>query len=465
MIDTRAFVKSLNNKPVAVYGLGLSGFSTAKALIASGASVYAWDEDEEKRFYAAQAGIEISSFEHDDLADFSILVLSPGIPLHFPEPHAIVQKARDAGLEIICDIEILHRCGHDIKTVGITGTNGKSTTTALIHHILNEQRIPNAMGGNIGKPILDIALSGKQDVLVIELSSYQLDLCPTFTPDISVLLNITPDHLDRHGDMDGYVAAKERIFKWQGIAICGVDDVPSKAVCERTKVKSERIVYPVSVKEKLESGVYVENGTLHDVLKQGHESSMPVGGFTTLQGVHNHQNIGAAYAACRCLDIGQDDILSAMKTFPGLAHRQYLTRIINGIAYINDSKATNMDAAAKAIACYKNIYLIAGGRPKTGGLSGIEDYAQNIAHVFLIGEAMDDFAKHLQSVGIPHSKSGSLDVAVLDAHNLAQSKRGEPGGAPTILLSPACASWDQFRSFEDRGNVFMDLVKSLSEDV
>lgn len=465
MIDTKPFVESLDDKPVAVYGLGLSGFSAAKALIKSGVKVFAWDDDEERRYVAAQAGIEISSFDDLDFHHFSILVLSPGIPLHFPAPHMVVQKAREAGLEIVCDIEIFHRCKTGVKTIGITGTNGKSTTTALIHHVLTQSGVNNVMGGNIGRPVLDLNISPHKTLAVFELSSYQLDLCPSFRPDISVLLNLTPDHLDRHGSMEAYAAAKEKIFDGDGVALCSIDDEQTKNVYDRTVKAGFRRVYALSVHKTPLQGVFVHDGYLYDHLGTDEKEIGPVGNIQTLPGAHNLQNIVAAYAACKIFGLASDEILEHIKTYPGLAHRQYLTRIINGIAYVNDSKATNMDATSKALDCYNNIYLIAGGRAKEGGLSGIESFADKISHVFLIGEAMDDFARQIEKFGIAHTKSQSLDVAVLEAHKMAQSKRGEPGAAPTVLLSPACASWDQFKNFEHRGDVFTSLVNSLSEDV
>ncbi len=465
MIDAKKFVRTLDHKPIAVYGLGLSGLSTAQCLKKSGASVYGWDEDEEKRYKAAQEGIEISSFEEDDLNGYSALVLSPGIPLYFPTPHDIVHKAHEAGVEILGDVEILHRCGHGLQTIGITGTNGKSTTTALIHHIITQNKIKNVMGGNIGKPVLNLTLPGKGGIVVLELSSYQLDLCPTFRPDISVLLNITPDHLDRHGNMERYIAAKERIFEGAGYAICNIDDIPSRAIYERILQKGIRKIQAISLHETVQNGACVLDGILYDCSNGIQNKIGPILNIPTLMGAHNHQNICAAYCVCKNIGIKDADFIESLRSYPGLPHRQYMCRLINGVAYINDSKATNVDAAIKAISCYKNIYLIAGGRPKEGGLSGLEEYAGHISHAFLIGEAMEEFSEWMTKVGIAHTKSFSMDIAVLEAHKLAQSKRGEPGPAPTVLLSPACASWDQFQNFEHRGDVFTNLVTSLPEDV
>ncbi len=465
MINTKTFVQTLENKPVAVYGLGLSGLSCAKALITGGATVYAWDEEEEKRHLAAKDGVQMMNFEESGLDGFAALILSPGVPLYFPAPHPVVVLARDDGIPIYGDLEILHRYNHGRKTVGITGTNGKSTTTALIAHILNAAKIKAIAGGNIGKPVLDLQLPDKNGIFVLEMSSYQIDLCPTFRPDIAVLLNISPDHLERHGTMEAYVIAKEHLFEGAGIAVCGVDDVYSQSVYERATKAGMRSVLGVSTKKEIKNGVFTKEGRLYDSMGQEPMEMGTLHDLHTLQGIHNHQNICAAYAVCKSLGVKGADILDHVRSFPGLPHRQFLVRIINGTAYINDSKATNMDAASKAIECYNNIYLIAGGRAKEGGLSGIEAFAEKIRHVFLIGESAEEFANYLKKTGIAHTLCHSLDVAVLDAHTMAQSKRGEPGGAGTVLLSPACASWDQFRNFEHRGDVFTQLVNALSEEV
>ncbi len=465
MIDTRRYVESLNGKPVAVFGLGLSGFSSARALLAGGAAVSAWDDNEEKRAAAEKEGIPLLNFMTTGLNGFSALVLAPGIPLHFPEPHPAVLRAREAGVEIIGDLEILHRSNHGVKTIGITGTNGKSTTTALIAHLLRESGIDAIAAGNIGKPALDIDLPKKDGAIVLEISSYQMDLCPTFRPDFSVMLNVTPDHLDRHGSFESYAAAKERIFEGEGVGICGVDDAASQAMYERAVKSAIRRMIPVSVKKEVTGGVYVKEGVLIDCLDEDAREIGAVSDMPSLPGTHNHENLCAAYAVCRQFGLIPQDILNHAKTYPGLPHRQKIVRVINGVAYINDSKATNAEASSKAIACYRNIYLIAGGRAKEGGLSGLEPLLDRINHVFLIGEAMEDFAAWLKHNGVEHTKSHSLDVAVLEAHTKAQADRGQPGGAGTVLLSPACASWDQFRNFEHRGDVFTALVNALSEDV
>lgn len=439
MIDTSKFVETLNGKPAAVFGLGKSGISTIAALTAGGADVVAWDDRAEMHDAAAKAGADLVPLEEQDFTRFSCLVLAPGVPID----HAVAQRAREAGVEIIGDIEILHRSGHGRKTIGVTGTNGKSTTVALIHHILESCGVNAVLGGNIGAPVLTLDVPSADGFFVLELSSFQIDLCPAFRPDISALLNITPDHIDRHGTLEEYAAIKERIMEGPGVAIIGVDHDLSRAVFERTQERGERDVVSVSVDDVS----HIEG--LSDI--------------ATLQGTHNHQNALIAHAVARACGLADADIFAAMRSFPGLPHRQFLVRVINGVAYINDSKATNADATAKALACHKNIYWIVGGRAKDGGLNGLDPYLDKIKSAYLIGEAVDDFADWFQKRNVSFEVANTMDVAVRQAHDQAQKDRGQPGGAGTVLLSPACASYDQFKSFEERGDVFTALVSDLRE--
>jgi len=300
-------------------------------------------------------------------------------------------------------------------------------------------------------------------VFVLEMSSFQLDLCPTFAPDIGILLNLSPDHLDRHGTMDAYGAAKARIFRGEGVGIISVDDNHSEKIYEQLKDLGHRTIYPLSVNNEDKDGVFVKNGVLFEAM-YGDPVEISEMDIATLPGVHNHQNAAAAYAAARSIGLEPQAIMAAMKTFPGLQHRQFLSRTINGVAYVNDSKATNANAAARALVSYRNVYWIAGGRPKDGGLKGIEPYMDHVRHVFLIGEAMDEFASWLDKYGVPHEFSRTLERAVDSAHRMAQSERGQPGGTGTVVLSPACASFDQFKSFEERGDEFNAIVAKLSED-
>lgn len=468
MIDCKAFVDTLNGKPVAVFGLGLSGLSTIRALSEAGAQVKAWDDRADSHEAAKKAGAQLASLDEKSLKDCACLVLAPGVPLHFPQPHPVVLAARALGLEIIGDLEILHRCNHGRKTIGITGTNGKSTTTALLAHILQEAGVSIATGGNIGTPVLDLDLPAADGFFVFEISSYQLDLCSSYRPSVSVLLNITPDHLDRHGDFKNYAAAKQKIFEGEGLAVISLDDQPCCQIYERLMAfeVGKRKTVPVSCEGAVEKGVYVERDMLFDAREGEAFGVGSLDGLPALRGTHNQENAAAAFAVCReiapQLDAGT--ILEAMKTFPGLPHRQFQTRVINGIPYINDSKATNAQAAGKALAAYRNIYWIAGGRPKGDGLDDLREVVANVRHVFLIGEAMVAFAGWLDQYSVPYTLCGDLQNAVQAAHNLAQSGRGRPGGAGVVLLSPACASFDQFKSFEERGEKFTEMVMALKDE-
>ncbi|MCB9991914.1 MAG: UDP-N-acetylmuramoyl-L-alanine--D-glutamate ligase [Rhodospirillales bacterium] len=456
MIDVKNFVNTLEGKPVAVLGLGISNIAAVRALVKAGASVTVWDDKEENR---AAVDAPARDLAEDDLSAYACLVLAPGIP----HDHPAVLKAKAADIEILCDIEILHRCGHGRKTIGITGTNGKSTTTALIGHILNENGIKAAVGGNIGKPVLGLSMPPKDGVIVMEMSSFQLELCPAFAPDIAVHLNLTPDHLDRHGSMEAYAEAKMRIFRGPGKAVIGTDDDWSKKIFKTVEESGERECFPITTTGAQKDGVYVEEGFMYEAM-YGDPVEITEMTMTALPGVHNHQNAAAAYAAARLMGLEPDAIIAAMESFPGLMHRQYLVRTINGVAYVNDSKATNAAAAGRALASYKNIYWILGGRPKDGGLKGLEPYVDHIRHAFLIGEAMDDFATWLDNHGVSHNFCTTLDIATAEAHRLAQGDRGQPGGTGMVLLSPACASFDQFKSFEERGDRFTALVNDLKED-
>lgn len=462
MIDVTPFVKTLNDKPVAVFGLGLSGLATVRALLSAGARVIAWDDNPDSCRAAAQAGADIRPLGPDVLGACACLVLSPGVPLHYPAPHEVVSAANLAGVEIIGDLEILHRCAHGRRTVAITGTNGKSTTTALVGHILEQAGRGVMVGGNIGRPVLAMELPAEDGVIVLEISSYQIDLCPSFKPEIAVLVNITPDHIDRHGTFDGYAAAKQRLFEGQGTAILSVDDEPCRKIHDRLIAfeLGQRAVVPVSVERDLDFGIVVEGGQIFD--KTGkYAAPQSLNGITTLTGVHNHQNAAMAYAVCHVLGLAPDDILAHMKTYPGLPHRQFTARTINGVAYVNDSKATNAVSAGRALSSYNSIYWICGGRPKEGGLNGLELFMSRVRRAYVIGEAMEAFSAWLTLHSVEHENCGTLQAALAQAHADAQAARGQPGGAGVVLLSPACASFDQFKSYEERGEVFEHLVSLL----
>lgn len=435
MIDVTPFVNTLDGKPVAVFGLGISNLAAIRALVAAGAEVTAWDDTKERRAEAEALGAKIANLMKENLSGYGCLVLAPGVPFTH-KPHKVVKKAQDAGIEILCDIEILDRCGHGIRTIGITGTNGKSTTTALIGHVLKECGIDTAVGGNIGTPALALDLpTGEKSAIVLELSSYQLDLCPTFAPDIAVLLNLSPDHIDRHGDMEGYIAAKKRIFRGMGDAVIGKDDAYSNKLSDEIGGAMTRRMHRITANDPVVKGLEIE----------------------TLRGAHNRQNMSAAYQVAMLMDIPHDDIIAAMKTFPGLPHRQFLVRKIGNVSFVNDSKATNADAAAKALDSFTKIHWIVGGIAKEGGLSGLEKYEANIECAYLIGEAADEFARWCEEQGLAYAHCEDMEDAVLTAYE----NIGRKGGV--VLLSPACASFDQYNGFEERGDHFTKIVNALAE--
>ena len=449
-----------SGKKIGVIGLGKTGLSAIQALRMNGAQVFAWDDNEEKRAQATANGISILNLSESSV-DF--LLWSPGIAHYGPNAHPLAIQAKGMNIPLVCDIDLLSQSVTQ-DVLAITGTNGKSTTTALVAHTLAQFR-PTQVGGNIGQPVLNLKNFVGEGSYVLELSSYQLELSPSLKPAGAVLLNITPDHLARHGDMETYTKAKENIFANAGsgprkpVAVICVDSDITKKIADRLKQEGQWNVVAVSTQAK--APVYVEGGKLYDGEMQVIDFSL----VPAFKGRHNHENAACAYALIRHVyGYEPQAIASAMSSFEGLPHRQYLVRTINGIAYVNDSKATNAEAVSHALACTKNIYWILGGQPKEGGLKGLEGYVDRIKHAFLIGEAAEEFAKWLKTMNVPTTISGTLDAAVLDAHKLAQGNRGMPGEAGTVLLSPACASWDQFQSFEHRGDVFAHLVQNLSEE-
>jgi UDP-N-acetylmuramoylalanine--D-glutamate ligase len=451
---------------VGVLGLARSGRVAAEALIASGAKVLAWDDDAGQRHAAEAANIPVADLRTVEPLDWAALVMSPGIPLTYPAPHTVAARARAAGIEVIGDIELLGRAGTGAGFIGITGTNGKSTTTALIHHVLKTAGRPVAVGGNLGIPALSLPRLGTDGRYVLEMSSFQLDLTTTLTFDIAVLLNVTPDHLDRHGDMAGYIHAKRAIFRGQGTAnparrataVLGVDDAICRDLHAELAAASPAQVVAISAERVVPGGVSAVGGLLVDSLGEGEPCRvMDLHGITTLPGQHNWQNAAAAYAVCRAAGIASDIIAAAIATYPGLPHRQELVCTVDGVRFINDSKATNADAASKALGCYERIYWIAGGKPKAGGIESLAPWFDRIRHAFLIGEAADEFAATLDGK-VPLTRAGTLTVAVRAA--AAQARADHLPGA-VVLLSPACASYDQFANFEARGDAFRDLAADL----
>lgn len=449
------------DRTVALFGLGKSGLSTVRALEAGGARVVAWDDSEAKRAEAARAGVAVEDLTKRTWSDVAAFVLSPGVPLTHPEPHPTVKLAHEAGVEIIGDVELFQRAVRasdaGARIVAITGTNGKSTTTALIGHMVRRCGADAQVGGNIGKPVLELDPPKPTTVYVVEVSSYQIDLAPGLAPDVGVLLNITPDHIDRHGSIENYAAVKARLFAHQpadATAIIGVDDVYSMDICTAVSASRGPRVVPISVGKTLGRGVYVLDGTLYDGTGTQTVKAGDFRPLRTLAGAHNWQNAAAAYAVGRALGFSRDKILTAFESFPGLAHRMEIVAEEAGVRYVNDSKATNADAASKALATYHNIYWIIGGKAKAGGIETLGDYFPRIRRAYLIGAASDEFARTLEGK-VDYVRCQTLDRAVEAAAEDAEAAEGAPR---VVLLSPACASFDQFANFEERGEAFRTFV-------
>jgi UDP-N-acetylmuramoylalanine--D-glutamate ligase len=452
-------VTSFEGKTVALFGLGGSGLATVLALKEGGARVIACDDNPAKMAEAGSKGIETADLRQIDWSKISSFILSPGVPLTHPEPHWSAKLAREAGVEIIGDIELFCRerakLAPNAPFVAITGTNGKSTTTALIAHILREAGHDVQMGGNIGTAILSLEPPSDNRIHVIECSSFQIDLAPSLTSTIGVHLNLSPDHIDRHGTMELYAAIKERLVAKAGLAIIGVDDPMSRAIadaCEDKGVNVARVsVEPLNVK-----GVFADGETLVGVTGADAAQLANLSGVGSLRGAHNAQNAAAAVAIALALNVSPEEIRSGLHTFPGLPHRMEEVGRIGEALFINDSKATNADSTEKALKSFEDIFWILGGKAKEGGIEPLKEYFPKIRKAYLIGAAADEFARTLGSQ-VPHVYCGTLDKAVEQAASDAQAL----GAHAVVLLSPACASYDQFPNYEVRGNHFRDLVRAL----
>jgi UDP-N-acetylmuramoylalanine--D-glutamate ligase len=465
MIPVRGFV----GKTVAVFGLGRTGLTAARALQAGGAKVVLWDENEASREAARAEGFTLVDLANADWYSLSALMLSPGVPLTHPKPHWVVEKARDAGVEILGDIELFARTvaaapAHKRpKIVAITGTNGKSTTTALIAHVLAQAGRDIRIGGNIGYGVLGLEDMHGGAVYVLELSSYQLDLTSSLKPDVSIILNISPDHLERHGDMEGYVAAKKRILLNQGkgdFAIVGVDDPWCQQICTEITAANRRTIWPISARRAMGRGVYSLQGMLYDATDGRVNEVADLTRARSLPGRHNWQNASAAYAAVRALGLSVQDAVDGLMSFPGLAHRMETVGTIGRVRFVNDSKATNADAARQAMSSYPKFYWIAGGRAKSGGIDDLTDLFDSVAKAYLIGEAAGEFSGVLEGKA-PFMVSGDLETATRAAFADARAS----GEDAIVLLSPACASFDQFADFEERGEAFRAAVHALAVPV
>lgn len=452
-------VTTFAGKTVALFGLGGSGLVTALALKEGGAHVVACDDNPAKMAEAASKGIETGDLRQADWSRFSALILSPGVPLTHPKPHWSAVLAKEAGIEIIGDVELFCRERAKIAPnspfIAITGTNGKSTTTALIAHILREAGHDVQMGGNIGTAILSLEPPSDKRIHVIECSSFQLDLAPSLAPTVGAMLNISPDHLDRHGTMENYAAIKERLVARAGLAVIGVDDSPSRAIADACEAKGVNVAR-ISIEPLGAKGVFADGETLVEVKESDGSPVANLSGIGSLRGSHNAQNAAAAVAIALALNVPAERIRSGLYTFPGLPHRMEEVARRGETLFINDSKATNADSTEKALKSFDHILWILGGKPKEGGIVALKPYFPKIAKAYLIGAASDEFAATLEGE-VPYLRSVTMDKAVEQAAQDAAAMNGPS----VVLLSPACASYDQYPNFEVRGDHFRELVKAL----
>lgn len=444
-------------KRFAVVGLGRNGLPAAQALLAMGAGVLGWDDSAAIR--ATAGGVPIGDPSRSDRR-FDALVLSPGIPHLPPRPHWLASWARQCNLPILSDAELLFHAvlasGSRARFAGITGTNGKSTTTALLAHILTTAGIANAAGGNLGPPALSLPLLGDGGVYVLEMSSYMLERVAALRFNAAALLNLSPDHLDRHGDMAGYAMVKRAVFGRQDagdLAVVGIDDPDSRAAAEALRRHAAPVVAISGGRpEDAQADIWCEDGVLRDrtgpILRMAEAPALP--------GPHNAQNAAAACAMAFYFGVSRQDVARGIASFPGLAHRQQRVGSQGGIVFVNDSKATNADAAARALACYPSLVWIAGGIAKEGGIASLAPWFPHVAHAVLIGRDAPMLAATLDAHSVPYTLAGTLDQAVPAAFAAARGL-----GAGTVLLSPACASFDQFPGFDARGERFAELVAAL----
>ncbi|MBN9318312.1 MAG: UDP-N-acetylmuramoyl-L-alanine--D-glutamate ligase [Caulobacterales bacterium] len=459
-------VRGFEGRKVAVFGLGRTGLTAARALVAGGAEVALWDDGAKGREAALAEGLPLTDISGADWSQFAALMLSPGVPLTHPVPHWTVERAREAGVEVLGDIELFARTVNAApahkrpKVAAITGTNGKSTTTALLGHICATAGRDVRIGGNIGYGVLGLDDMHGGAVYVLETSSYQLDLTSSLKADAAVLLNVSPDHLDRHGGMEGYIAAKRRILLNQDkgdTAIVGVDDPWCQRICTEITAANRRTIWPISAGRAMGRGIYALQGVLYDATGERVLEVADLLRARSLPGRHNWQNAAAAYAAARAIGVAAADAAEGLMSFPGLAHRMETVAQVGRVRFVNDSKATNADAARQAMSSYPRFYWIAGGVPKAGGIDSLNDLFPRIAKAYLIGDAAQAFAATLDGKA-PTQIAGTMEAAVAAAHADAAAA----GEDAIVLLSPACASFDQFSDFEQRGEAFRSAVQDIA---
>jgi len=464
-------VTIFKNKKIALFGLGGSGLATAQALALGGAQVVAFDENPQACERACAAGIVVQDLRKITWQEIASLILTPGVALTHPHPHWVAKCAQMANVEIIGDIELFMRQRaatmaelklqeRDCPLIAITGTNGKSTTTALIAHILHQTGHDVAMGGNIGKPILELDPVRKGLFYVIECSSYQIDLSPSLRPTVGILLNLSPDHIDRHGTFENYAAVKKRLVAGAEIALVGLDDAPCRSIAQTLKKTTTKLV-GFSSQWQEDSEWFGKGGELYQQKQSQMHRITSLKGIVSLRGQHNAQNACAALAACACLGLDIAQASATLTSFQSLPHRMEEVGRCEHVLFINDSKATNAEACAPALSSFDAIYWIAGGQAKQGGIEELKPFFHKIRHAYLIGEAAEDFCQTIGTT-IPVTLSGTLAHAVsLAAQNALVDKNGEE---VAVLFSPACASFDQFANYAARGEAFRHLVNAILMD-
>lgn len=456
---------TFRHKRVALFGLGGSGLATARALARGGADLLAFDDNPGRVEAARREQIPTGDLRSIDWSQVNALVLSPGVPLTHPRPHWTVDLAKVAGVEIIGDIEIFARerraRAPDCPFIAVTGTNGKSTTTALISHILRHAGRDTQMGGNIGRAVLTLDPPMEDRVYVVECSSFQIDLAPTLDPSVGVLLNLSPDHLDRHGTMERYAAIKERLVAGSRQAVVGCDDDWSAAIADRLETAGTAVTR-ISKRRVLSDGVFAAASEVRRACGGVEETLADLDGIETLRGPHNAENAAAAAAACLAIGLPAAALQDGLAGFAGLAHRMQPVARLGPVTFVNDSKATNADATAPALASYPRIHWIAGGLAKQGGIAALAPLFGHVSKAYLIGEAAPAFAAILGDT-VAYEIAGTLERAVRRAADDAACAQAaaEGGAAPVVLLSPACASFDQYRNFEERGEAFVAHVAAL----
>ena len=446
-------VPQLNGKTVAVMGLGKSGTSAARAIAASGATVIAWDDNAAARQSAAAEGVTIRDLMAEDFAAIDLLLWSPGIPHTHPQPHPVASRARATKVPVVCDVELLAIACPKARFVGITGTNGKSTTTALLAHMLSAVGRTALAGANLGPPALSMPLLPKDGIYVLEMSSYRLERLAALRFDVAAMLNLSKDHLDRHGDMVGYAAAKRHVFDRQSredLAVIGVDDAGSRDMAGQLCDGPAPLV---TVSGQSPADIWCESGMLRDAAGR----IVAMAEAPALPGAHNAQNAAAAAAMALQLGLSRTEIAAGIVSYPGLPHRQQHVGSVDGVVFVNDSKATNADAAERALQCYDRLVWIAGGMAKAGGIEPLVPLFPRVARALLIGRDAPLLAATLAAHGVAHEIVGTLEAAVPAAFAAARGL-----DAPVVLLSPACASWDQFTGYDQRGDRFAALVSALA---